>query len=79
MMLGSGYCVKRIRRRRYLYFWHYEARGGRRIQLEEYVGPADDPEAREAILGKVTAYADRARGELARFVDLTRARMAARG
>jgi len=77
-MLGCGYCVKRIRRGRYLYFWHYEARGGRRIQVEEYVGPAGDPKAREAVARKVSAYADRARLEMGRFVDLTRTRMAAR-
>ena len=78
MMLGCGYCVKSVRKRRYLYFWHYEARGGRRVQLEEYVGPANDPRAREEVARKVSAYADRARAEMGRFVELTRANMAAR-
>ena len=78
MMLGCGYCVKNVRKRRYLYFWHYEARGGRRVQLEEYVGPANDPGAREEVARKVSAYADRARAEMGRFVELTRANMAAR-
>jgi len=78
MMLGCGYCVKSVRKRRYLYFWHYEARGGRRVQLEEYVGPVNDPGAREEVARKVSAYADRARAEMGRFVELTRANMAAR-
>src|SRR5437016_4205112 len=29
MMIGCGYCVKTVRRRRYLYFWHYEDREDR--------------------------------------------------
>lgn len=78
MMLGCGYCVKSVRKRRYLYFWHYEARGGRRVQVEEYVGAASDPGAREEVARKVSAYADRARAEMGRFVELTRANMAAR-
>src|SRR5438034_9900858 len=38
MMIGCGYCVKTIRRGRYLYFWHYEYRVGGRRQIEEYIG-----------------------------------------
>lgn len=75
MMIGCGYCVKTIRRGRYLYFWHYEDRGGRREQVEEYVGPARDPRAREDISRLVSAYVDRARTEMVRFVHLTKAEM----
>lgn len=78
MMIGCGYCVKTIRKGRYLYFWHYEDRGGRRAQLEEYVGPANDPRARDAVARKVAAYADRARGELVRAVRAARLEMATR-
>lgn len=77
MMIGCGYCVKTIRTRRYLYFWHYEDRGGRREQVEEYVGPSGDPRAREEVSRRVAAYADRARAEMGRFVRLTRAAMTA--
>ena len=52
-MIGCGYCVKTVRRRRYLYFWHYENRGGRREQVEEYVGPANDSETRATVARKV--------------------------
>jgi len=77
-MIGCGYCVKMVRRRRYLYFWHYENRGGRREQVEEYVGPANDSESRETVARKVAAYAKRARREMGRFVELTRSEMATR-
>ncbi len=77
-MLGCGYCVKTVRKSRYLYFWHYEDRGGRREQIEEYVGPVNDAEAREQIARRVAAYADRARTAMGRFVDRTRAEMAVR-
>ena len=76
MMIGCGYCVKTIRSGRYLYFWHYEDRGGRRKQVEEYVGPANDSETRATVARKVAAYAERARTEMGRFVALTRAEMA---
>lgn len=79
MMLGCGYCVKTVRRRRYLYFWHYENRGGRREQVEEYVGSADDSKARDRVARKVAAYAERARIEMGRFVARTRSEMTARG
>jgi hypothetical protein len=76
MMIGCGYCVKTIRRGRYLYFWHYEDRGGRRDQVEEYVGPARDSQAREEVARRVAAYAERARTEMTRFVRLAHAELA---
>jgi hypothetical protein len=75
MMLGCGYCVKTIRKGRYLYFWHYEDRGGRREQLEEYIGPSRDPRARAEVPRRVAAYVERARSEMVRFVRLTEAEM----
>jgi len=76
MMLGCGYCVKTIRHRRYLYFWHYENRGGRREQVEEYVGSANDSAARDRVARKVAAYAEQARIEMGRFVARARSEMA---
>ncbi len=76
MMLGCGYCEKTIHGRPYLYFWHYEARGGRREQFEEYVGPARSLRAREAVARMVSGYADTARAEMDAFVRRTRAEMA---
>ena len=79
MMLGCGYCVKTVQHRRYLYFWHYENRGGRREQVEEYVGSANDWEARDRVSRKVAAYAERARIEMGRFVARTRSEMTSGG
>jgi hypothetical protein len=75
MMLGCGYCVKTVRKRRYLYFWHYEDRAGHREQIEEYVGPAGDARAREDVTRRVAEYADRARAEMGRFVRKTETEM----
>jgi hypothetical protein len=76
MMIGCGYCVKTIRKGRYLYFWHYEDQDGRREQVEEYIGPVADSQAREQVSRRVAAYADRARAEMSRFVRLTQTEMA---
>ena len=79
VMLGCGYCVKTIRKRPYLYFWHYESRSGGREQVEEYIGPARDSKAREEVARRVSAYVEQARSDPGRFLDTTRAEMAARG
>lgn len=75
-MLGCGYCVKTIRKGRYLYFWHYEDRGGRREQVEEYIGPQQDPAARQEVSRRVAAYVERARSDMGRLVRQTEAEMA---
>ena len=77
MMFGCGYCEKTIHGRPYLYFWHYESRGGRREQVEEYVGPARNPRARQEVARRVAAYAERAQAELDRFVRATHVTMGA--
>lgn len=66
-MVGCGYCEKRIPGRRYLYFWHYETRGRGREQVEEYLGPARDPRAREAAAQRTSEYVGKAQSEMARF------------
>lgn len=76
MMIGCGYCEKTIHGTRYLYFWHYESRAGRREQVEEYVGPARNPRARQEVARRVAAYAERARADLDGFVRETHAEMA---
>jgi hypothetical protein len=77
MMLGCGYCEKTVHGRPYLYFWHYETRGGRRDQVEEYLGPARSERAREAVTRKTAAYVQRAEAELASFLQDVRAEMTA--
>lgn len=78
MMLGCGYCEKTIHGRPYLYFWHYETRGSRREQVEEYVGPARSVRSREEMLRRLDAYVRRAHGDLERLVRRTRAEMGRR-
>src|SRR5207249_9985762 len=46
MQVGCGVYVHPVRERRYLYFWHYESRGGSRVQVKDYVGPVDSARAR---------------------------------
>ena len=77
MMIGCGYCIKTIRRGRYLYFWHYEDQGGRRRQFEEYVGPAGNRDARDEVSRRVTSYIERAKTEMGRFIRDTQAEIAA--
>lgn len=76
MQVGCGLTTKEIRGRPYLYFWHYEDRGGRREQIEEYVGPARSARSRQEVERRVVAYVERAQGELAGFVRATRAALA---
>jgi len=45
MQIGCGIQMKPRRERAYVYFWHYEARDGRRTLVYDYVGPARDPES----------------------------------
>lgn len=76
MMLGCGYCEKTVHGRSYLYFWHYETRGGRRDQVEEYVGPVRSERARMEIARKTASYVQRAESELTAFLRDVRADMA---
>src|SRR5438094_851430 len=47
MQVGCGVYVHPVRERRYLYFWHYESRGGSRVQVKEYMGPLTRPALEE--------------------------------
>ena len=47
MQIGCGVYELMVRERRYLYFWHYETKGGRRRQIKDYVGPVDSPHTRD--------------------------------
>ncbi len=40
MQIGCGVYLLTVRRRAYLYFWHYETKGRSRVQVKEYIGPA---------------------------------------
>ena len=66
MQVGCGVSVKRIRGRPYLYFWHYEDRGGRRVQVQRYLGPPRAEATHDRLVAAETAYYDRLEAELRR-------------
>ncbi len=64
MQVGCGLTTKEIRGRPYLYFWHYEERVGRRVQVFQYIGSPRSPAARARLEAAVAAYYERVTGEL---------------
>jgi hypothetical protein len=67
MQVGCGVYAHTVRGRAYLYFWHYEARGGRRVQIKEYVGPATVSKAHDEARRRCEAYYAHAALELERM------------
>ncbi len=67
MQVGCGVYELEIRGNRYLYFWHYEAKGGARRQVKEYLGPSGSTEAREEAARRCGAYYARAERDLRRM------------
>ncbi len=72
MQIGCGYRVMHVRGRDYLYFWHYEARDGRRRQVYEYAGPAHDGDARRKVVDSLEAYTRKAIEEARRRLQSER-------
>ena len=66
VQIGCGVTTKEIRGRRYLYFWHYEERGGRRVQAFRYLGALRSEAARQKLEEALDAYMDRLAAELRR-------------
>ena len=66
MQIGCGLTTKEIRGRPYLYFWHYEERAGRRVQVFRYLGSARSEAARQRLAEVLDAYLERAAAELRR-------------
>ncbi len=64
MQVGCGLTTKQIRGRPYLYFWHYEERGGRRVQVFQYIGAPRSAAARGRLEAAVATYYDRVAVEL---------------
>ena len=71
MHIGCGVYELRIRDRPYLYFWHYESKGGRRVQIKEYLGPAGAAGTRTDAARRCEAYFDRVASTLARVWQRT--------
>jgi len=66
VQIGCGVTTKEIRGRRYLYFWHYEERGGRRVQVFQYLGALRSEAARQRLEEALDAYLERLTAELRR-------------
>ncbi len=64
MQIGCGAYEHAVHGRRYLYVWHYETTGGRRRQVKEYLGPAENEDVRAEAVRRVDAYFRRAAREL---------------
>jgi hypothetical protein len=79
MQVGCGVYAHTVRGKRYLYFWHYESRGGSRVQVKEYVGPAASSRARSEATQRCEAYYARAVEELERMRDTSLAALRAVG
>lgn len=64
MQIGCGVTTKTIRGRPYLYFWHYEERAGRRVQVFRYLGATRSELARQRLVEVLDAYLERATADL---------------
>ena len=69
MEIGCGARVRDFDGRRYWYFWHYEAEGGRSRRREDYIGRVDSGRARAELLRRLAAYHARAEAGFARRRD----------
>ena len=67
MQIGCGVYQHTVRGRSYLYFWHYETKGGSRVQVKEYVGPAGSARSIAEASHRCEAYYRRAVEELQRL------------
>ncbi len=66
MRVGCGVSRKEIRGRPYLYFWSYEDRGGRSVQVFRYMGSARSEATQQRLAQAVDAYFGALEGELRR-------------
>lgn len=70
MQVGCGFRLKVIKGREYVYFWHYEDRGGRSRQIQAYVGPRRASATPRRLGELLESYYARVEQELAReFAD----------
>ncbi len=76
MQIGCGFRIKQIKRRDYVYFWHYEDRGGRSAQVYEYMGPRRSASTARRLAEALEAYYARAEGELRRELGAARGSIA---
>ena len=77
MQVGCGFRVKAVKGREYVYFWHYEDRGGRARQVYLYMGPRRSAATADRLAAAVEAYFARASDELRRQLGGQRAAISA--
>jgi len=66
MQVGCGFRIKSVHGTEYVYFWRYEARGGRRRQVYEYMGPRRAAETATRLGDAMESYYARASEDLRR-------------
>ena len=66
MQVGCGFRIKSVHGTEYVYFWRYEARGGRRRQVYEYMGPRRAAETATRLGDAMEAHYARASEDLRR-------------
>ena len=67
MQVGCGVYAHTVRGKQYLYFWHYENRGGSRVQVKEYLGPVGSPRTRSDATERCETYFAQAAQNLERL------------
>ena len=66
MEIGCGFRIREIKGHAYVYFWHYEDRGGRSRQVHVYVGARRAPATVRRLSALLEAYYARVGQEVAR-------------
>lgn len=79
MQIGCGVYTQTVRGKRYLYYWHYESRGGSRVQVKEYLGPVASQRARSDATERCEGYFARAADDLERLKVATLGEIRAMG
>jgi len=77
MQIGCGFRIKEIKGRDYVYFWHYEDRGGRSHQVYDYIGPRRFSDTARRLEARLDSYFASKRAELGRQHVANRAAIAA--
>ncbi len=77
MQIGCGFRIKAVKGRDYVYFWHYEDRGGRSRQVYEYMGPRRSPATPGRLDAALASYFAVKGDELRRQLGANRAAIAA--
>ena len=77
MQVGCGFRVKAVKGQEYVYFWHYEDRGGKARQVYAYMGPRRSAATADRLAAAVEAYFARASDDLRRQLGGQRAAISA--